>query len=168
MLRVLHGLVLVCALASAPAVLGQDPVAETEAASPLDQAAWLAGRWVGTGMGGEVEEVWSPAAGGQMVGHFRYSRDGEPGFYEILMIDLTETGMRMRVKHFNPDFTAWEDKDEWVAFEPVSASPGKIVFKGLVLDHIVDGGDETMIATLQMRQKDGTITAVPFTFHRAD
>lgn len=166
--RLLNMLVLILALASVPAVCAQIPAAETEATSPLDQAAWLAGRWVGTGMGGEVEEVWSPASGGQMVGHFRYSRDGAPGFYEILMIDLTETGMRMRVKHFNPDFTAWEDKGDWVAFEPVSTSASRLVFKGLVLEHIVDEDGETMIATLQMRQKGGQVKAVPFTFRRAD
>ncbi len=168
MFRVLHGLVLIYALASAPAVVAQVTTAETEAASPLDHAAWLAGRWVGTGMGGEVEEVWSPALGGQMIGHFRYFRDGMPGFYEILMIDLTETGMRMRVKHFNPDFTAWEDKGDWIEFKPVSTSASQLVFKGLVLDHIVDDKGETMIATLQMRQKDGQVKAVPFTFRRAD
>ena len=63
--RLLNMLVLILALASVPAVCAQIPAAETEATSQLDQAAWLAGRWVGTGMGGEVEEVWSPASGGQ-------------------------------------------------------------------------------------------------------
>tara|TARA_R110002110_G_scaffold6609_9_gene33203 strand:+ start:498 stop:998 length:501 start_codon:yes stop_codon:yes gene_type:complete len=155
-------------LAAAPAVAAAEPAAPTKQVSALDQAAWLAGRWVGTGMNGDVEEIWSPAFGGQMIGHFRYSRNGVPGFYEIMMIDVTDAGLRMRVKHFNPDFTAWEDKAGWVAFEPVSTASGRLVFGGLVLDHGRDAQGETMTATLRMRQKDGTVEQVPFRFRRAD
>ena len=168
MRRLLNGLALIWLLTSAPPVFAQAPPAVTEAVSPLDHAAWLAGRWVGTGMDGEVEEVWSPASGRQMIGHFRYSREGAPEFYEIMMLDLTETGIRMRVKHFNPDFTAWEDKAEWVEFEPVSTSPDQLIFNGLVLDHGSDDRGETMTATLSMRQADGQVTQVPFRFIRAD
>jgi len=168
MRRLLNGVALIWALASVSAAFAQAPPAEIEAVSTLDQAAWLAGRWVGTGMGGEVEEVWSPASGGQMIGHFRYTKEGKPGFYEIMMLDLTETGIRMRVKHFNPDFTAWEDKAEWVEFEPVSTSLDRLIFNGLVLDHGSDDRGETMTATLSMRQADGQVTQVPFRFIRAD
>ena len=163
MLRPLFAALLLSGLPLAPAAAEEKAEAATET-SPLDHAKWLAGRWVGTGMGGEVEEIWSPVSGGQMVGHFRYSREGKVVFYEILLIDMVDAGMRMRVKHFNADFTAWEDKAEWVEFEPISASSEQLKFNGLVLDY--DG--ETMIATLRMRQKDGEVKQVPFTFTRAD
>ena len=166
--KLVCSLALACALASAPAMSAPGPDAGTRAVASLDEAAWLIGRWAGTGMGGDVDEFWSPALGGQMVGHFRYAKDGEPGFYEIMMIDRTEAGIRMRVKHFDPDFTAWEDKAEWVEFEPVSTSPGQLRFNGLVLDRRIDGADEIMTATLRMRQKDGEVSDVVFTLKRVD
>ena len=143
-----------------------DETAATEHA-PIDAASWLEGRWVGTGMGGEVEEVWSPASGGQMIGHFSYARDGQPVFYEILLIrpDSEGVGLEMLVKHFNADFTAWENKDEWVTFEARSVGPGtRIDMNGLTLALEKD----TLTATVTMRQRDGSVNDVPFVMKRAD
>jgi hypothetical protein len=110
------------------------PAAPTgQAASPIDAAAWLAGRWTGEGLGGRVEENWSPAIGGQMVGHFMLSKGGSPVFYELKLLDVTDAGLRLRVKHFNPDFVGWEEKGGWHAFEPVSAVRGDLRFTGLRL-----------------------------------
>ena len=73
------------------ALFGSACAAQAQVAPPpaatIDGAAWLAGRWVGTGFGGQMEETWSPPVGGQMIGHFRYWREGEPQFYEIMMMD---------------------------------------------------------------------------------
>ena len=154
------------ALAVASPAAPQDMAPSVETA-PIEAASWLEGRWVGTGMGGEVEEVWSPAAGGQMVGHFTYSRDGQPVFYEILLIrpDKDGAGLEMLVKHFNADFTAWEEKDEWVTFEAGSVGPGtRIDMNGLSL--VLEGG--VLTATVTMRQRDGSVSDVPFVMERAD
>lgn len=75
-------------------------------AATIADAAWIAGRWVGAGLGGQIEETWAPAAGGQMVGHFQLVKDGKPALYELMMLDAAPTGLRLRVKHFNADFTA--------------------------------------------------------------
>ncbi|MBL8753488.1 MAG: hypothetical protein JNK15_09320 [Planctomycetes bacterium] len=100
---------------------------------PLAAAAWLAGRWIGAGFGGECEETWAPAAGGQMVGHFRLVAGGKPRFYEIMLLDRVEAGLRLRVKHFHPDFRGWEEKDGWHSFEPGVVVDGALQFPGLVL-----------------------------------
>ena len=128
----------------------------------IADASWLTGRWAGTGLGGQVEEIWSPASGGQMVGHFQLIKDGAPVFYEILLLDATADGLRMRVKHFNRDFTAWEDKSQWVTFQPESVSPNSIKFKGLTADH--SGGRLTM--KLMLRGKDGKVREEVFEFRR--
>lgn len=167
MIRPICLLAIACLVMSVPALAAPDHETDRQATAQLDHAEWLVGRWVGVGMGGDVEEVWSPAVGGQMIGHFRYSKNGNPGFYEILMIDRTADGIRMRVKHFNPDFSAWEDKQEWVEFEPISTTPNQLKFNGLLLDHRVEGEKELMIATLRMRQKDGAVSNVVFTFEKA-
>jgi hypothetical protein len=72
---------------------------------------WLTGRWTGEGLGGRIEEVWSPPDGGAMVGYFRLVKDDKPVFYEILTLIEIEGSVEMRLKHVNPDMTGWEDKD---------------------------------------------------------
>ena len=139
---------------SAPA-LGQ--------AAAIDSASWLAGRWVGEGLGGQVEETWAPAAGGQMVGYFQLVKAGKPVFYELLLLDAQAGGLRLRVKHFNPDFTAWEDKTVWHSFEPVSAAPDLLTFKGLTLART---GDDLLI-TVSLKAKDGTVANHPLKLKRA-
>lgn len=135
-----------------------------EASATIDDAGWLAGRWVGEGLGGTVEETWAPPAGGQMVGHFRLIKSGKVDFYELMLMDVVESGVRMRVKHFHPTFVGWEEKkDDWHSFEPVSARDGELRFDGLVLRR--DGGD--VIITVTLRQKDGTVSDFPIRMHRA-
>jgi hypothetical protein len=147
------------------AALALAVVAPVQAQAPaaIDSASWLAGRWVGEGLGGQVEETWAPAAGGQMVGYFQLVKDGKPAFYEILLLDAQPAGLRLRVKHFNPDFTAWEDKAVWHSFEPVSAAKDKLRFKGLSFDR---SGDELLI-TVTLKAKDGKVTDHPLRLKRA-
>ena len=137
--------------------------APAQAAPTIDDAQWLAGRWVGDGLGGQVEESWAPAAGGQMIGHFQLVKAGKPAFYEIMLLDAQPAGLRLRVKHFNPDFTAWEDKVVWHSFEPLSAEPDVLKFKGLTMART---GDELLI-TVTLRAKDGTVTHQPLKLKRA-
>jgi hypothetical protein len=145
MLKLARTLALACALLAAACA------AQAQTARPvtIDDAAWLAGRWVGEGFGGQMEEAWAPPVGGQMIGHFRYWRDGEPQFYEFLVMDVVEGGLRMRLKHFNPDYTAWEDRETWTTFEPVSVSPEVIVFNGLTIRR--EGADR-MVMTIRIRR----------------
>lgn len=135
-----------CALASLA-------FAAPASAQVIGDAAWLAGRWVGEGLGGRVEETWAPAAGGQMVGHFQLVKAGKPVFYEIMLLDAQPGGLRLRVKHFNPDFTAWEDKGVWHSFEPVGVEPERLRFDGLTLGR---RGDKLTV-TITLRAKDGTV-----------
>ena len=131
--------------------------------APIDSASWLAGRWVGEGLGGHVEESWTPAAGGQMIGHFQLVKGGKPVFYELMLLDAQPDGLRLRVKHFNADFTAWEDKAVWHSFEPLSVEPDVLKFKGLTLKR--SGSD--LLITVTLRAKDGTVTDHPLKLRRA-
>jgi hypothetical protein len=146
----------ICAAAMAGSlpVLAQRPAASpagTTRSTSIQDAAWLTGRWVGTGLGGELEEVWSAPAGGQMVGHFRLLREGKPVFYEFMLLDVADGGIRMRLKHFNPDHTAWEEKDNWTTFNPVSASADELAFSGL---RITRTGHDAITMKLRLRNGD--------------
>jgi hypothetical protein len=147
MLKVLKSAMIAAALLSA-ACAAQAQTAPLEAVT-LDRASWMAGRWIGEGLGGEMEEVWSAPAGGQMVGHFRMIQSGAPVFYEFMIMDVADGGIRMRLKHFNPDYTAWEDRETWVTFTPVSSSESEIVTSAL---HITRTGADTMTMVLRLRQ----------------
>jgi hypothetical protein len=129
----------------------------------IDAAAWMAGRWVGEGLGGQMEEAWAPPIGGQMIGHFRYWREGQPQFYEFLVMDVVDGGVRMRLKHFNPDFSAWEDRESWTTFEPVSASADTLVFNGLTIRR---EGPDRMVMTIRMRRGEA-VTEEVLRFERA-
>jgi hypothetical protein len=126
------------------------PSAEQQAA--IESANWLAGRWIGEGLGGQLEETWSTPASGQMVGHFRLVREGSVVFYEIMLLDVVDGGMRMRVKHFNPDFVGWEERDGWHAFDPVSANAEGLSFDGLTLRRF---GEDRLEIRLMIRYADG-------------
>ncbi|WP_260482475.1 DUF6265 family protein [Sphingomicrobium flavum] len=150
--------------AAHPAKEHEDEAAAAAVSPFMEHAEWLQGRWVGTGMGGEVEEVWSPPNDNQMVGHFIYKKDGKIVFYELLLLrpDAEGVGLEMLVKHFDRDFTAWEDKDEWITFKAEMSHPGLILMKGLSLRR--DG--ETLEAVVTMKQADGSIKDVPFIMQR--
>jgi len=144
-------------LALPAAGLAQAPPPEAVAPVPaqgatITDAAWLSGRWTGEGLGGRLDEGWADPVGGQMAGYFTLSREGRPVFHEMLLLEEHEGGLRLRVKHFNPDFTGWEDKDRSVDFTFVSAAPGQLVFKGIRFDA---EGTDGLVIRLRLRGADG-------------
>ena len=138
-------------------------LAAPTAAAGIEDASWLAGRWVGEGLGGTIEETRAPAAGSQMIGQFQLVKAGKPSFYELMLLDVQPGGLRLRVKHFNPDFTAWEDKSGWHSFEPVGVEKDRLRFNGLRFDR--DGDELVIVVTL--KQKDGSVADHPIRLRRA-
>ena len=59
--------------------------AEGPSASILD-VDWIAGNWRGEGLGGQVQEIWAEPQAGCMMGMFRFSKDGQLKFYEMMAI----------------------------------------------------------------------------------
>lgn len=123
--------------------------------------AWLAGSWTGDGFGGTSDEVWSqPSADGTMMGSYRHHKgDGSLNFYEFMVMDSTG----LRLKHFNPDMTGWETKEDFVHFKAIEFTENKIVLKGLVFERKSDtemeirldlkNGDKAWTETFKMTRK---------------
>lgn len=128
-------------------------------ASDLD---WLAGQWRGEGLGGQSDESWLPAVGGTLIGSFRLVEDGEPVFYEFMAITEDAGSLTFRVKHFNPDMTGWEEKDETMDFLLVELGENEAYFDGLTLRRT---GSKLEIF-LSMKGKDGTVREEAFVFER--
>jgi len=125
---------------------------ENAASASIEDFAWLAGRWDGKGFGGDVEETWSPILGGTMVGTFRLVNEEGPDFYELLLLAPEGNSVAYKVKHFHPDFTGWEEKDELISFPLVKMTQDAVYFHGLTLQRL---GDKC-IHYLAIGQKDGT------------
>lgn len=125
----------------------------------IADAAWLAGNWRGTGLGGFSEETWSPAEGGVMVGTYRLLKDGKPVFYEMMWLLETEGTLILRLKHFNPDLTGWEEKDKSVDFKFIKKDGKRLYFSGLTFEQVAK--DELNIF-LALRQPDGSFKEEAF------
>lgn len=104
---------------------------EERPAATLEDAAFLVGIWKGTAFGEKMEETWSAPTGGSMVGTFKLFDGDEPAMYEIMLLTVEDGTLSLKVKHFNPDFTAWEDKDDYVNFRLVAKAENELHFGGL-------------------------------------
>ena len=131
-------------------------------AASLDSVAFLAGSWVGTGLGGEVEEVWTAPSAGTMVGSFKLLQNGEPNFYEFLVISEEEGSLVLRLKHFNPDLSGWEEKDDFVTFPLVKVDNDSVYFRGLTYRKVGDGRLQIYLAL----HSGGETTEVAFEMKR--
>ena len=125
----------------------------------IDSFAFLTGAWSGTGFDGISEEMWMPPSGGRMFGIFKQSTSEELIFTEFLEIVETDEGWILRLKHFNPDFTGWEEKNDYVTFKLQSVSENKAVFGGLSYEIVGSGHLEIQ---LRLRQDDGSISTAIF------
>jgi len=147
-----------CTLMSLPALAASPPAS-------LADLSWLAGSWEGEGIeGAPALEAYAPAAGGQMVGHFRQlNKDGSVMFYELITIVQEGGSLAYRLKHFNADLTGWEEKDKVTAFPLSSATNGRWDFSGLVYQR---SGPDTMTATVVVHGDNGREETLVFRFRR--
>lgn len=131
---------------------------------PIDAAAWLAGRWVGGGPMGQAECSWSPPVAGQMVGHFTLYNATRIIFYELLVLDVQEGGLRMSAKHFAANLRPWEPGDQWQHFEPRSSTPDELRFDGVIIRRL---GPDRHSATVTHVDARGVEADTVFTYTRA-
>lgn len=104
---------------------------ESPPAASLDAASWLVGSWTGTAFGKQFEEVWNPPSAGSMIGLFKlYSEEGV-AFYELLLLTVENGTLSLKVKHFGADFSAWEDKADFVDFRLVRLEEEALHFGGI-------------------------------------
>lgn len=143
------------------------PPATAEAAPRASMAdfAWLAGRWVGEGLGGIAEEVWLPEKGGAMLGTFRSIKGGQVAFYEILTLASNASGqLELRLKHFHADLKGWEERDQVQAWALTRVEGDAFAFGPIVFRR---EGAEILVVTVAMKLEDGSRKNEVFRFRRA-
>ncbi len=114
----------------------------------LDDVSWLVGSWDGEAFGSRFEESWNPPSAGSMIGFFKLIKDDKVVMYELLLLVEEEGSLSLKVKHFNPDFTAWEDKEDYVRFRFIKAEDDAVHFSGLSFYRI---DEDTLDGYLVMR-----------------
>lgn len=140
---------------------GQKPPAAT-----IADMAWYAGHWTGEGLGGFNEEIWSPPRNGAMMGMYRMQKNGKTVFYELLTL-LEENGsLVIRLKHFNPNLTGWEEKDKTVEFPLVAKKDGMFYFGGMTFKP--EGKDAVAVYLAIHNRKDGTVSEEVFRYTRVN
>lgn len=117
----------------------------------LADVAFLVGSWTGEAFGGTFEETWNPPSAGSMVGLFKLIGDGEASFYELMLLVEEEGSLTLKVKHFNTDFEAWEEKGEYATFRFVGAENDAVHFSGVSFYRI---SENELHAYLVMRTGD--------------
>jgi hypothetical protein len=154
--RVLPALLLASVLASAAEPRTEHTFAlsdgEERPAATLADARFLIGSWAGTAFGEKMEESWSAPTGGSMVGTFKLFDGDEPAMYELMLLTVEDGTLSLKVKHFNADFTAWEDKADYVNFKLVKLSANELHFGGI---SFYKRDDDHLDGYIVMRNKDG-------------
>ena len=129
--------------------------------------AWLAGTWTGEGLGGSVEDTWSQPRNGGMMAMFRLIKDGRPVFYQFRALIEENGSLIMRLKHFNPNMTGWEEKDKTIDFPFVAKEKGIIHFNGLSFSPDGPGAENGVTIYLAIRNnKDGSVREEVFRYTR--
>jgi hypothetical protein len=129
----------------------------------LPVMSWLAGQWTGGGLGGQVEEIWSQPQAGAMMGMFRLVREGKTSFYELMTLVEENGSLSLRVKHFNPDLTGWEEKGETVDFPLVAIAGDRYLFDGLTFHR---HGSDAVTIYVAISAKDGAVREEAFRYTR--
>ena len=130
----------------------------------LEDAAWLEGDWRGTGLGADVQDIWTAPMGGAMLGASRVVRGGAVVFYEILTLVEKNGSLLLRLKHFHPDLKGWEARDETREFRLVGLSDEELWFDGMTFRRL---GADSIEVWVAIGAKDGSVREEHFLFERA-
>lgn len=125
---------------------------ESPPAATLNEASFLVGAWEGTAFGSRFEEVWNPPSAGSMVGMFKLFDTDGVAFYELLLLTVDDGVLSLKVKHFSADFTAWEDKPDFVEFRLVKIEANALHFSGI---SFYRRGEDAMDGYIVMRNDSG-------------
>ena len=130
---------------------------------PVHDLAWLEGSWQGVGLGGICQETWDKPTGDTMMGMFKLIKEGKPVFYEFFVLLKKEDHIELRLKHFTPDFVAWESKDDFITFKLIKVEGHKALFGGLTFEKV---GDNQLQVYLALKHEDGSVTEELFKFEK--
>lgn len=111
------------------------------ATAKIADLGFFQGAWQGTFQGGPIETYWSAPAANNLMGSLRMIRDGKIRLYEILVLEQTDAGVTLLVRHFQPGLVPQEEKDrpdryvlieqgaDRAVFEKVGGDPVRVIWE---------------------------------------
>jgi hypothetical protein len=158
----------------AAAALSLFALTASAAAEPftLSDLAFLEGHWTSDRSGFVIEEMWTDAQAGVVVGSSRGVQNGAVRFLRFAVVQQTPEGVVMRFKRFNADYTTWETGGPSV-MRLVEAGAGSTVFvaedpKSDVQRIVYKSTPEGTIEVTANRVDEQGPYLVEFTLTRAD
>lgn len=121
-------LVLISSLPATTIAIAQS-TPPTPAKVSLADLSFITGLWRAEFGGGLGEEHWSASSGDSMVGTFRFVKDDSAHFYEFMLIEQTNKGLVLRLKHFNPGLIGWEEKAQVHSYPLIEFHKGLAIFE---------------------------------------
>lgn len=127
----------------------------------INEFNWLSAHWKGTGLGGQCDELWLPAVDNALHGIFRFSMENKIIFTEYMVLEKLEDNIYLKIKHFNRDLSAWEEKDEWTIFPFIKLENEIAYFKGITFEKkdsklfiylTMKKGEESVIETFSFKK----------------
>lgn len=143
------------------AMLAAPSLSRAQSDPSLERFAWLAGCWEASAAAATVEEQWTTARGGVMLGVNRIVRDGRLISYEFLMLDGRQASV-IYVAHPSGQAAA--------AFSAEAVSDTRVVFGNPAHDYPQRIGyerraNDSLFAWIEGPQ-DGELLRVEFAFAR--
>lgn len=139
-------------------ILVSNSFAQTPAArAKLSDLSFIEGHWQGTAFGGPIEALWSAPAGNNMLGSMRMMKDDKVNMYEILVIEQTEQGPAILVKHFKPGLIGQEEKDKPDRYNLIELGKERAVFEkvGEPTRVIYEKRPNQVLAVVLGKQREG-------------
>lgn len=134
-------------------------------AATIDQFAWIAGHWRGEAFGGGTEEIWTPPAGGTMMGAFKLIQNDQVAFYELCTLREVDGSVLLQIRHFHDDLKAWEEKNETVDFQLVKVTNDKAFFDEFTFERI---NENELHIYVVIDQEDSPSKEVQFIYKRVN
>lgn len=136
----------------------------------LSQFSWLAGQWQGQWGPRLAQQVWMPPQSGTMVGVFQLSDNSKTLVVELYSIVSTPHGIELRVRHFTPSLTAWEQSG------PALLELRSIDSKSIIFESADNGqpkhwvmkrtGADTFVARFEIVPEKGQQQVAEIIYHR--
>jgi hypothetical protein len=140
---------------------------EQENGSPtakISDVSWMSGYWRGEAWGGLTEEIWSEPIAGSMMASFKFAKDGEVSFYEIITMTEQDDSLILKLKHFTKDLIGWEEKQQTVDFKLVRITDNAVYFDGYTYQRI----SENEMNVYVVIEQAGEVKETKFSFKKVD
>lgn len=142
-------------LALAVALLTSPPPAQPFEGMVTSRLSFMVGKWKGTGDGAFFEETWNGFEGKSAIGMFRMVDDkGAVKFQELMGLTVKGDTVELRIRHFDGELHALEDKDKPMVFKLLLVEKQKAIFQSAAKDKLTYARDgDRLRITLEKPEK---------------